>query len=685
MSRNGLIILLCLLCLAQITPSFAQSYLNDDGFKYFKEGVAFLKENNLRKALSSFEDSLDEEFLLKDYSHLFAAVILKRQNRNKKALSHLTDIARLDHPSSVIRSKRLFGQIYLEHGFVKESFSAFDYYFGRHAMDRKASSIFPDFTKAYLALDPSEEGKPTYMNYLFSFLKSNSSSIEAHSPPLLYDILHASDSFKLLKAREVSMSREEVFRNLREDLLWQPSYRDGRLNWMKDIAQSRKDYPLKLKILAQMKKLTSSKWKRARLDFIMGLALININREAEAIKYFYQAAKASRGSFFSVKSSYYIGRSYEFLGNLSKAALYYRKAKKARYRTQEDIELIIKSVFRAGWVNYRVRNLKRAALDFGYIQKKFGNRIAQEGYSYWYGRTLLRQGKRRKAKRIFEAYYSDYPVSYYGLMCARELKKVFGKEVELDKFAIDDFVNKISDKNRILTQRALLLFISGLPDFAKEEMKRIRVNYRNTKELYIIATIYMLLDVPRKTISLVDFLINQKIGIPDEDILKIYYPLKFMDTIEAFSKKAEIDPFMIVSLIRQESVFHVKAISRANAMGLMQLMPSLGLKLARSLELGDIRKDELFEPEVNIKIGITHFAELMKKFDNNFIYSIAAYNSSEKKVKEWRHRFKTKDIYEFIENIPYYETRKYVKRNIRNYLNYQRIYTDRNWVQSLPY
>ncbi len=689
MLRNGLIkiiILGSLLLFAQTLFCATPDQLSDEKFKHFQEGIRLIKAEHFDEAYDQFKKASSDDFILADYAYLFMGIIKHKQEKFRSAIKYLAKIDKFNQPHTITFSKNILGEIYFKQEKYKEAFESIFTFYKRTGIDRENSKSFINLSGSFLNMDNSDKIENDYIPYMFSFLKINTDANSLTEKfPLLADIIVArKKTFRLSSLWESPSFRSKTFNRIRRNLYWEGDLIFSRLNWMKNVAQRMKDYPLKIKVLNQLLKLSRNNIETARTEFAIANAYLNNNQNEKSLDYFARAAKHSGRSFLKYKSYYYSGRVYELTGQLTNAARNYRKLKKARYRTPDEKDFIIKSIFRAGWVNYKAKNYKRAYLDFKYIYERFGNRLTHMGYPYWYGMILLKTGNKETAKNVFESFYREYPTSYYGLLCAIQLKKVFSYDVPLEEFSVLDFVNEVSGKTRRLVNRSLLLFISGLKDFAVKEAQMIRPNYGNTKEMYIVASLNMLLNRYIQTISLVDSLINQQTGIPDKEILKIFFPRKYMHFIEEYSKMSQIDPYMVISIIRQESVFQEGAVSRANALGLMQIMPHVGNKVAESLDMGTLTRDELLEPQTNLKLGITHLAELYKKFKGNFILTAAAYNSSEEKVKEWRKRFPSKNIYQFIEDIPYYETRKYVKMNVRNYFNYLRTYTDRDWQSALP-
>ena len=134
-----------------------------------------------------------------------------------------------------------------------------------------------------------------------------------------------------------------------------------------------------------------------------------------------------------------------------------------------------------------------------------------------------------------------------------------------------------------------------------------------------------------------------------------------------------MDPYLMAGIIRQESAFNERAVSRANARGLMQILPSTGRTMARRLGLRSYAVTSLFDPHVNIKMGVVYFKQLLEEHNNVVEDTLAAYNAGPDRVQAWR-AVPYKDNLEFVESIPFTETRDYVKIVLRNAEIYRRLY-----------
>jgi soluble lytic murein transglycosylase len=165
------------------------------------------------------------------------------------------------------------------------------------------------------------------------------------------------------------------------------------------------------------------------------------------------------------------------------------------------------------------------------------------------------------------------------------------------------------------------------------------------------------------------------LGLPAMELQEMTYPLGAIQRL-ATSDFNGLDPLLIGALIMAESDWNPRAFSRVGARGLMQLMPDTGRRMAESLGLAVSSDDQLFDPTLNLKLGVTYLGELSRRFEGRLPLVLASYNAGEDQVSKWWSKRTGDDIEEFIANIPFRETRRYVQRVYGYYAEYQRIYRD---------
>jgi soluble lytic murein transglycosylase len=153
------------------------------------------------------------------------------------------------------------------------------------------------------------------------------------------------------------------------------------------------------------------------------------------------------------------------------------------------------------------------------------------------------------------------------------------------------------------------------------------------------------------------------------------FPRPFWEELQRDSAANRLDPHLVASLIRQESEFNPSAISRANAMGLMQLLPSVGKGLAKEMKIKHFSPDELLVANTNLQLGTRYFRHMVDHYDGQVEYALAAYNAGEDRVDDWRKNGNFTDVEEFVESIPFTETREYVQAIMRNAMIYKLLYS----------
>jgi soluble lytic murein transglycosylase len=157
-----------------------------------------------------------------------------------------------------------------------------------------------------------------------------------------------------------------------------------------------------------------------------------------------------------------------------------------------------------------------------------------------------------------------------------------------------------------------------------------------------------------------------------DGLWQVAYPTGLIPTIK-MSAVNGVDPFLVAAIIREESQYDWKAVSRVGAIGLMQVMPATANAVAQQHRLPPLSREDLFDQEVNIRIGVRYVEQLLAQFSGNLVQTIAAYNAGPIVVKNWAAIYRGRSEDEFVELIHYQETRHYVKRVLRSYREYRRL------------
>lgn len=159
----------------------------------------------------------------------------------------------------------------------------------------------------------------------------------------------------------------------------------------------------------------------------------------------------------------------------------------------------------------------------------------------------------------------------------------------------------------------------------------------------------------------------------EEKVLMYLYPQKYEEYVYKYSNELDIDPLLTLSIIKAESNFDEDVVSKSGAIGLMQLMEKTAEEQAEKLEM-EYTKETLYNPELNLKLGLNYFNTLLDYFNQNYILAFAAYNAGLGNVEKWINNGTIKEDGSDIENIPFKETNMYVRKVIKNYEIYQSLY-----------
>jgi soluble lytic murein transglycosylase len=155
---------------------------------------------------------------------------------------------------------------------------------------------------------------------------------------------------------------------------------------------------------------------------------------------------------------------------------------------------------------------------------------------------------------------------------------------------------------------------------------------------------------------------------------ELLFPLPYRADLERSARDAGIDPFLLAGLIRQESEFDPQALSPANAYGLTQVLPVTGRQYAKQAGIKGFTNRLLFQPAPNLKIGAVIFRGMLDHNDDKVEQTLASYNAGPTRSIAWLGWNQYREPAEFVESIPFTETRDYVQAVLRNADVYRRLY-----------
>jgi soluble lytic murein transglycosylase-like protein len=233
----------------------------------------------------------------------------------------------------------------------------------------------------------------------------------------------------------------------------------------------------------------------------------------------------------------------------------------------------------------------------------------------------------------------------------------------------------LGDINRKRINRAEKLISIGFLEMGMKELSLITQKKGNQEFSYYLAQLFKKAGGYQRAISL-SWGISRKNRHDSisPSLAEILFPKPYVEKAIQESSQYNLSPYLVMGLMRQESAFNKKVISSANAIGLMQLLPTTATQVARSMGTDLPDHNDLKKPAVNIQLGVKYLSGLLNDFEDNIIFALASYNAGPSKVRQWMETRSDLKPLEFMESIPYKETRNYVKKVLRNYVIYKTLY-----------
>lgn len=299
---------------------------------------------------------------------------------------------------------------------------------------------------------------------------------------------------------------------------------------------------------------------------------------------------------------------------------------------------------------------------------------------YWSGRFHVQYNNKQLAYARWKALLKAKPYEYYGQKALQQLRKhnIYPDKIGQNaKFPhIPPFTTKNGNTHH---DRALSLKNLGLYEYAASELALELKHSDTLANRFHYCQMLGASGETNKAIrelpgNLKTFISAGGQNVPPE-FWEIVYPFHFFPTIIREAVNYDVDPWLVVALIKHESNFDPHAASNVGAIGLMQIMPETARKIAADMNIPtDISKQELYNPELNIRLGVFHIKQLVDTFENNWVPAVCSYNAGAGPVKKWMQTIPMDDIEAWIERIPYHATRIYVKNILSDMSEYRRIY-----------
>ena len=356
---------------------------------------------------------------------------------------------------------------------------------------------------------------------------------------------------------------------------------------------------------------------------------------------------------------------------------------------------VAQAQFELAWYEHEQGNYERSSQMFTehlarYVDKDTTNR-GKAGY--WAARDSERAGKIAEACTLYNAVNYRYSANWYGYLATQRLANL--KSQCGSPAPVSELVSKAAANLKIVTvapetagpaelERAAKsdeLSSVGLFDWAIDELNEAKKTANNSPKInFALARHYRFKnDNVNALLALAKSYPDYSQMFPEEmsrEEWEVFYPLSNWSEIKYWAAQRQLDPYQVAGLIRQESVFNPRARSGANAFGLMQLLVPTAQVMARKYGAqGSVSSEALYQPPLNIELGTAYMREQFDKY-GRIEYVAVAYNAGPNRVPQWRAALPS-EIDEFVEEIPFRETKGYVQGVIRNSAQYKRLYDDK--------
>jgi soluble lytic murein transglycosylase len=432
------------------------------------------------------------------------------------------------------------------------------------------------------------------------------------------------------------------------------------------------------KVLTQLKGLAGEQ-NAERLFY-----LTEIRSDAETyLKYLGELRSTASESPWLQRALLSAGNRYLLQNNLDAAARFYQEGFRRLPEGPHGSYMLWKSA----WLNYRLDRLEAAGSGFEEMIRRYPESPEVSPALYWRGRVLEKQNDLPRARIFYQKLSDRYRYFYYAGLARERLM-----EIGIDGAAPEGALLKKIPRREpplrmgrsampaedIRAQKSRLLQNGALYDFAVRELRVLAEEGSDWAagemvRLYqLTGRHYRALQVAKKSMP---GYFSREISELPRNVWEALFPRLYWEEIQQFAEANQLDPYLVAAIIRQESEFRPDAVSRARAIGLMQLLPSTGSKLARELKLRPYSAARLKVPSVNVQLGTRYFRDRLEEF-GRVEYALASYNAGPHRVTQWLANGPYRDVPEFVESIPFTETREYVQAIQRNVSVYRRLYGD---------
>ena len=359
--------------------------------------------------------------------------------------------------------------------------------------------------------------------------------------------------------------------------------------------------------------------------------------------------------------------------------------------------------WKAEWLTFRQGRTDDAGKGFEEQIALYPDSAEIPAALYWRARLAEEEGNPAMARAFYQKLSDRFRNYYYAELGRQRLKVLPGlgagspkegspkdgwPQEDAPHYPLLDHLSPLSTAGKITAadppddnlrvERARLLSNGALADMAVRELQAAASQAGGTWAPPEMARAYQDIGRYDRGIEIMKRATPNYFAVDIPDLPRPYwealFPKAYWTDLRKYSVLNGLDPYLVASLVRQESEFNALALSRANAVGLMQLLPNTGKTVAKQVKLKGYSAPQLYTPAVNLELGTRYFKEMVDKYNGQFEYALAAYNAGTDRVGDWLGQGHYRDPQEFVESIPFTETREYVQAILRNANVYRQLY-----------
>jgi len=633
----------------------------------FVRGMAALRMDKFEEAVALLADAEQKLPLIADYAAYYQAEALLKLKKYPAAAAKAASIRSSFASSKMVRrSEKLYADILYESGDYKGALKSYQ-------------SFIEKYPSGSDAVDAS-----------FSSARCREESADAAGAMLIYRSIWLNNPASPLAARS-----QERLKQLELPSLKLSPYSAEELLKRASALYAHNEYRASLKTLEMIPAASRSQAFTSQIDLRSGMALYRLRQYKQAEKQFVSAAAStlpevrSEARFWLAKSlerqdlkeralAMYLelageGKKQEFaddalieaaglkraLGEYAEAARLFEQAA----RLSSGAKAVPKLVWDSGWCRYLAGQYPAATEIFKGL---LADETEREKVLYWLGRALEKNGDPAAAS-YYRTLLDEFPAGFYATWYReqngiKDSRESFGNREALAELPLSTGYDK-----------ARLLASLGMLGEARTEVASARKKNGDRKwQFPALARVYLEMRDYGSAIYL--FMQNRPVAW-EKRALPLWaagYPRAYTELVSQNAALNGLSEGLVYALIRAESGFAPAIKSSAGAIGLMQMMPATAKQTSR--EKGEFDPLRLTSPEYNIRLGTKHLHDLMQAQDGDVIYMAAAYNAGSGALGRWKKSFKGLDMDEFIESIPYRETRDYVKKVYASAATYRQLY-----------